>query len=703
MPPKSSFSLEALIAEKERRTKAKGVSGSPTFSLEELVAEKERRSKGTSPQPMIESDSSPSPLREVGRTVARTARNSTLGPLDAIDFLATPVREGINAVAGGLGSNYRVPTLGSQVEKAIDTSTGGFTAPQNAREKTEEAMVRGVTSLPAGGLMGNMIKGLSYAPKALQAVGNYLRGSNVLTPSNVAQTAASTGVMQSALNENPTGVLEAGGKGVGASLGTSAGMGLVKAIGTRGKSLAPAVGQALKLNPKKVETFQESGITPTLADVVEGRVPKMVLNTLEYTPGASGPIGQAKALQREQVLEGLGQTGNSLTRSQAGKMAIKGARKGHSEEAESFSERFNKVNNDIRGMEDTEINFTKTNEFFKDMLRDITTPKQQRRFEKSAIGKIYKELYEDAQENGGTLPYFDVKQRLGDFREKITTQGLIGDETQGFLKKVSKVLNEDIKESMAPRFKRLGKDSYDNWVEVNKAYSEYADKKIPFLNEMFKADKKGTTEAFINLLTNQKKGAEKAKLALKGLEQSEKEALVNSIHKELGAASNGSFSPLKWSREFQALDPESRAVLLSPLGKGNQRKIESISESMNHLKSTLEEANTSKSAHHVALGALGAAAWAGAKSLVFGNPVPLAQLATGLFMSRVTSDKIMTNPKFINWMYRGMKAKSRSQFENLLEHPPRIPHLTKTLHREAQSFLHDMRSPESKKDDSKAE
>ncbi len=307
------------------------------------------------------------------------------------------------------------------------------------------------------------------------------------------------------------------------------------------------------------------------------------------------------------------------------------------------------------------------------------------------------DLYESAKSNGGKLPYEDMKERLDEINDLITTHGQIGKVSQGKLKQFASSIAKDIEKDIDPKMKTLGEESYKNWVSVKKYYGEYAQKDIPHLNEIYKKDKKGATDAFIDLVTNQKKGAEKAKLVLKGLDHKDQIDLTDAIHKQLGRSSDGSFSPLKWVRGYKDLDKEAQEVLLSPLNKPTQRKFNAIADSIDHLKETLAEANTSKTAYHTALVGLAAGGGKAIGSLLSGNPVPLGGLAVGLFAGNRISENVLTNPKFIDWMYRGMKSKTLDQFEKNLQKVPNVGKYRKTLAREMQTFQKDIESAKKEK------
>jgi hypothetical protein len=692
-----SITPEMARSELMRRRSSMGNTSSSAISPQMARAELERRSAIIKPKD-IEEPQEEGFVDYAKRGLARGSRNAVVGALDTLDFLATPIREGLNLGAKALGSERRFKPLGEEVAKGIDTLTGGYTAPRNPSEKTGEAIGRALASLPTGLGLGTAAQGIKYAPKAIEAAGKFLKGANVMTPTNVAASGATSGLIQSSLNENPQNISGALGAGIAGGVGIPAAAGLLSTLRGKGRQAAAArTGELFKINPEAVETFQKAAVTPTLADVSHGKIPKMLTSKLEHIPFAAEPIREAKELQRKQILEGLGQEeGRLLSKAETGRLAIKGTKKYQKGREKEFGEGFKKVEEDISKLADNEIGFENTNKYFDSILKNIKTPSQEKRFKNSPLGKIYTDLYESAKENKGKLPYYDVKERMDEINDLITTQGLIGKSSQGKLKQAAVHLSQDIEQSLEPKFKALGEDSYKNWKEVKKSYASYAQEEIPKLNELYKKDKKGAVDAFMDIMQNQKKGGEKAKIALQGLSHPEQLDFMDSINKQLGSKSDGTFSPLVWVRKFKGLEPESKKILLSPLNESNQKKVKYIADTMDHLKSTLEEANTSKTAYYTALGALGAIGAKSMVSLASGNPLPAAQLATGLFMGNRISDQLLTNPKFINWMYKGMKAKDFNHFERNLDRIPKVGKLTRTLMRSVQTFQNDLEKAEEK-------
>ncbi len=633
----------------------------------------------------------------VGRSLARGTKNAALGAIDVADFLASPIREGMNLGFKAFGSDRHIKPLAEESSQAIDRSTQGYTQSHTPSQKTEEAIVRGLGSMIPGVGAGRVL--VQGAGKASKALGNALVESNTLTPTNIVGTAATTGAMQHYANENPDDILGQIGAGIVGGMGTNSAIGARKLATAAGRKelserFASNMGNRLKLNPSAIEDFQAAGIDPTLADVSDRKLAKVITHNLGYIPGSSGTIEKAHKAQRNKILEGLGQGdyGDALSKAKASALTKKGAKGYQQEENKKFSKMFGQLEEDLNQLPSTNIMPKQTLSMFEDLRKPSRKTGMYKLYEKAIetpYGKVLKDVYDTSTQHGGAIPYEYLKQTLDNINDQITTHGLVGKKSQGELKKIAAAVASDIEHGMTPKFKALGEDSYNNWIEANKHYSLYAQNEIPNLNQLFKADKKGATDAFLDLMTNQKKGAEKAKIVLKELKPKDQVDLTQAIHKHLGESTDGSFSSLKWVRGFKKLEPDAQKVLLSPLKKDTQQKFHAIADVMDHIKGTLAEANTSKTAYYTALGTMGSASWSATSSLFHGNIIPAAALGTGLIVARLGAEAL-TNPKLINWMYNGMRMKSPAQFETHVKRLQRISGVSKATLREAQAFERDL-------------
>lgn len=644
------------------------------------------------------------PDKSMTRGFARGARDVASGVLDTADLIASPVRSALNAGASALGYGQPFNPMGEAIAQGIDTATEGYTAPKDDTEKTQEAIVRGLSSMPVGGVIGSGLKAMKYAPKAAQAAGNFLQQSNIINPANIAGTAATTGLTQQHLNQNPGDV---GGAIAAGLLGGTAAQGLTKGISNiaKNRSLTPSsealarnVGKKLGINPNKVEDFQKIGVTPTVADVSDKKSIKMMTHALEHIPFAETPITEAKNLQRQQVLKLLGQNEPTdiLTRHEAGKLTTKGAKAYHKAASKTHAQQFGQIKSDLEKMPDKLVEPKNIMKHFSEQLAENSSdPDLIKDYLKSHEGKFLSSIEQVAKRHKGNIPYEYLKRTLSNINNKVTTHGLIGKVDQGELKNIASIIDKDIEHSMAPRFKTLGKESYQNWVDARKNYHGFAQEDIPKLNEIYKKDKKGAVDTFTDLITNQKRDASKVKMVLKELAPSERKQLTDAVQKKLGATSDGSFSILKWNREFKGLDSEAQNILLSSLDKHNQKRVLELTDVIDHFRSTLNEANTSGSGYYNTLSKIAAGIFGTTASLYSGDIMPAVKLLGGMVVARIGSEAL-TSPKLINWVHKGMRIKSISQLERHMESLNHVKGISKNVVREVQMLQHDLENANKK-------
>jgi len=620
----------------------------------------------------------------LGRSLARGAKDVVTGALDVADLVATPVRAALNLGASAIGNNYRFNPVGENVNEAIDTATHGYTAANTPQEKTISAITRSLASLPSGvGIGGVLAKGAGKIGK----LGKYLKESSFPTVPTVATTTATSGAMQDYINEHPNELWGALGTGALAGLGTGAVVGGGRHLLTKtgreyaNQELAKKTGNFLKIDPHAIEDFQNSGINPTLPDVSKSKIIKTGSHILGYTPGSSSVMAEAKELQRNKILEGLRQGDYSDVipgQTEAANLTHKGARISHKNESSYHSELFNKIKEDVNQLPDKTIYPKK----LIDVAAKLTAHLSEKSLKKSPAVQQLEEIFSTFRSGG--LNYYEAKQIEKNIRDKITTFGLVGKSSQGDLKQIAKALNDDIFTSLKPGMETLGNGAVENWKEAHKVYHAYATHEIPKLNELFKANKKEATDAFINMFSDIKKGAQKAKIALGSLNKTEQKQLSDSVMLELGKANDGSFNPNKWANGFNKLQKNAKEILLHHLTPEERKKVFKIADAIPHLKKTLNEANTSGSTVHASLINKGATAATAAFSAMSGDITPLATMLSGMGAANLTA-KAMTNPKIVNWLYNGMRLKNPYLLQ---KHLNKLESLPVTTRQTIQSGVH---------------
>lgn len=634
-----------------------------------------------------------SPTTVLGDSVKKAARAAGLGTLDLVDFVSSPARAAINVAASALGSEKRARPLAESAEEFL----GEWGAPRNDTEKTIESIGRVVSSLPAGGAIA---KGIPAIGTTLSALKNYMTTSNAVTPTNIATAAAVSGLTQNALNEKPEELANALGQGV---LGGAA-VNLLPLLTQKGRgaftqNLGKTLSSKLKFNPNAAEDFSKAGLSPLLSDVSESSILKKATNSLGALPIIGTKIKGVQSKQYKDVLERLGQGdyGNALSRTDASKLTTAGARAYQKQQNRIHSTFADKVEKDIASLKDQSIIPANTGLALAKIKKNIgENPFMRDRFDATPLGKTVQEIKEALDSPRG-LTYNESKEILDTLNDKVTTFGTIGKASQGKIKYIAKALAQDIDESISPRFLELGKkgkESLSDWKTFKNVYHNFAEKDIPRLNELYRADKTGATDAFLNLVTNVKKGGEKLKIAMEGLEPQERLQLTNSVMHKLGSNQSGQFSPVIWAKNFNTLEPQAKKIVLSPLGKENGKKIMSLLDSIGHIKSTLAEANTSKTSYHNAMYAMLTRGTYSVSRAAYGDFYPIAKDVIALMIGRIGA-KALTSPKIINWLYDSSRVKNIADFEKRLQVAARMKGIPQTLSHASKELISMIETPPS--------
>lgn len=628
---------------------------------------------------------------DLGDVLKKAARTAGLSALDVVDFVSSPARAAINVAASALGSEKRAKPLAQSAEESL----GEWGAPKNDTEKTLESIGRAVTGLPVGGAIAKAVPAIGAVGTALK---NYMATSNAVTPTNIATAAAVSGLTQNALNEKPEELANALGQGV---LGGAA-VNMLPLLTQKGKAtaaqnLGKTVASKLKFNPNAVEDFSKAGLSPLLSDVSESSILKKATNSLGALPIIGTKIKGVQSKQYKDVLERLGQGdyGDAFSRTESSKLTVTGARAHQKQQDRIHSTLSDKVEKDIASLKDQSIIPANTGLALNKTTKNIfNNPRMKKRFYKKPLGEAVREIQEALLSPQG-LTYNESKEILDTLKDKVTTFGTIGKASQGKIKYIAKALAQDIDESISPRFLELGKkgkESLSNWKTFKNAYYNFAEKDIPRLNELYSADKAGATDAFLNLMTNVKKGGEKLKIAMEGLGPQERLQLTNSVMHKLGSNQSGQFSPVIWAKNFNTLEPQAKKIVLSPLGKENGKKIMSLLDSIGHIKSTLAEANTSKTSYHNAMYAMLTRGTYSVSRAAYGDFYPIAKDVIALMIGRIGA-KALTSPKIINWLYDSSRVKNIADFEKRLQVAARMKGIPQTLSHASKELISMIEKP----------
>lgn len=129
--------------------------------------------------------------KSLKRGLAFGARNALASVADLADLVASPVSASINLGRHALGKSP-IPSLGQATTNSIDNLSRGYTKPQDEHERLLEGGSRAVGVMPGAAGLGMALKAMKNAPGIVKGVGNFLAGSNKLSPKNIGATAGSS-------------------------------------------------------------------------------------------------------------------------------------------------------------------------------------------------------------------------------------------------------------------------------------------------------------------------------------------------------------------------------------------------------------------------------------------------------------------------------------------------------------------------------
>lgn len=548
----------------------------------------------------------------VTRPIARAAKTTAKGLASFGDLANLP----INAARGFAG--YEPLQSPSEiVGNAFDQYTNGLTVPQNEFERGIDTAGEFITS---GGPFG-------AASKTAPILGKLA----AQTPKELIGTAAAGGGFQAGREMAPDSYA--------VPLVTSLAAGKAANAITSPQN---ALGKALSINPNKTAAFEQANLNPTLADISNSKFIKGTQNILAEAPFTSGIIGDAIQTTHRRISN----FGNGLPQESAGKVAQEGM-KSYITKANKLTERLKQSwEKDIIPSEKMQIN--KTSEVFSKKPA-IFEPENVKAYENSTLGKLNDKLAAITERNNGEISVGDAMFIRNEIDDLISTFGSVGDATQGQLKNLRNSLSEDLKEFAHSKGEQTGR----NFDRYNKFYNQYRTKLDKQIQPLLK--NKTATKTFNSIKNNLRVDAADADTVLKMLKPQEKTIFSESLVRELGMNPQNEFNGATLATNFKKLEPKAQEVVLSGLPKETQKEFRASIEAIDHMKGTKAQSNPSGTFNQTfKLGTLGAL-WAA--------PISTSSvLGTGIIAS-----KLMTSPKFINWLSEGMKVKNETQAANHIE------------------------------------
>ncbi|MEB3150918.1 MAG: hypothetical protein VKL60_18110 [Sphaerospermopsis sp.] len=399
--------------------------------------------------------------------------------------------------------------------------------------------------------------------------------------------------------------------------------------------------KGLGITPKSQETleaFQEARVTPRLADIAEGQTTKTFQNLLGNFPGSRGVIEKATQQQIDDISNQIA----GITKSKGGTIQETGKviQTGAQNLSNQLQARSTKLYDNLdRFVPEEKIPTT-------NLIKISQNPEIQ---DVAAVGagdtaRVLKR-YGDIVDEGGNISYPRLKIFRSTIGNKLQSSSLSGDERSA-LKKIYGALSEDMKAAVSAKGGEAGLQAFNKANSAFNRSQEIIESKI---NPIIDAK---TPEAVYSMaLSGSKQGGSNIRGIMKTLDPEQKEFVRGTIARRMGLESAGGqdatgevFNPTKFLTEWNKLSPEARSNIFT---KDQASAIGNLNKAISGIKESAKARQSSNSLPY--LGWLGLGSVVGSATATGGilGGATVAAGTTGL--AHITA-RMMTNPKFINWL-----------------------------------------------------
>lgn len=599
-----------------------------------------------------------SSLHKIGRVAAQVPKNIAKGVAGVGDILLSPVGAAVH-IAG-----HKLPSMAEGIEKNLDYLTEGFTKERTPNERILGAAVEGVSSMGPLGIASKGIKAASSLSKPAKSVlgkiskgikdfvGSTLGAGSKYTAQNITGNAATSATIQKLIEEGYTPE-----ESIGMVLGTSAALPIGKGI--INPKIAFRKGLKKVVNEDVLEDFKESGIQPTLGEVIPSlRKTQQAAHAIFPSPG--NKVFNKRSSEAKDI---LGIEEKPLSQSEFGESILNIAKKRKEKKSKEASDLFEAVPVDREEL----VNIDNMIDFLENSKKSHLSKNDKVRFDESYAGKILDKLIEDKKEFGGKIPVGTLKDYLTDMNDAAKgTHGQISTKYQGLLKAAI----EKGKKDLDIHINSLGEEASAAQKKANDYYSEYMKEK-PILNDITKISYKMSEFPDLSkrLISDIKAGrTDRLKILKDSVQDGESKSLNSSILYELGRSKNGEFfNPHKFSTNFEALDPKVKSLLTDHMPtKSGKNKLKELLSTINASKDLANEANFSGTAPHEFLYSLlqnpkflGVSGATGTTGAVSAGLEGLAAAAATLGVT-YGGAKAMASPKTISMLHRVLKSSPKT-------------------------------------------
>lgn len=454
------------------------------------------------------------------------------------------------------------------------------------------------------------------------------------------------GAVAGALTPTTDSTVDASGNAALQNTALSGGIGAIatpiagKLLGGISSLASPSgiLGKAAGVNPEALNAFDQAGVTPNLAAVSDSPAVNTVQNAVSRFPGGSSIIDKSIDQTKAQITSQLNDLGlaKGVTPQQAGDTIDTGLRAGIKRGQDRVSKVYSIFDKQVSP---DEAFPTASSQAFLDSINSQTNnPSVLKDLQGKQGYKLVQEMTDSMKD--GNVDYRDIKYYRSKIGNMLGDTFSVGGDERPVLKQAYTALTNDMRgaaESKGPlalkAFNRSNELAQQFHSEVDDNLKAVLNKNAP--EQMYAALKQGT-----------KLGGTKADAIMGQLNTEQRQIVRGSVLKELGGGET--FDPIKAITGFNKLAPEAKAALFkgAPAEMINSyNKLGMVVDRLNNVKSF---SNPSGSGYISNAGLfLGGGAIGGAAGLAS---------AAKLYAGANISARLMTSPKFINWLAEGVSS-----------------------------------------------
>lgn len=415
--------------------------------------------------------------------------------------------------------------------------------------------------------------------------------------------------------------------------------------------------------------FANAGVTPSAGAVTGNRATQIIEKGIGNTPGGARTMQEQARTQidevraeAERIARAIGPGG---TTQEVGGVIKEGARKA----GERFDTRVGELSDKIASHigRDTRVPVQNVEAVIAEMEAAVAAAPATRGPQLQAALDELKAVAQDAASGG--IPFQalrDARSALGAALKRPDVSGY-NPKAEAALNRVYGTLSEDIYAAA----RAAGPDAekalatHDRYVRFNRNIN------LPALQKV--ADKGTDEEAFKYAMGQAKDGGSRLFALRRSLAPEEWDVVSSSVFSKLGRAKPGGqgatdlaaepseFSINSFLTNWNALSPEARRALFAGTRyQGLHPEIQGLTRVVDRLKEADKMANFSGTTRNqVVAGGLGSAGTA----LVMGSPEGAGAVLLGGTVAPWVAAKLMTSPRFINWLTGTVNAASRQPEE----------------------------------------